>query len=70
MAIFDFIRAGSGAPVLYGGVTIGVHDPRVSNPFYNPPDRTITVIPPSGGNNAYFALLDSRYHNRPSGWSH
>lgn len=67
MAIFDFVRAGSGAPIIYGGGTIGVESPSLQNT--HKADRGFTYIPASGGNSAYFTVLDGRFKVGPTGWS-
>lgn len=70
MPIFQFIPADSGSPVLYGGSTIGVPNPRLVVHYSAPDDRVIRFIEASGSPPAYFNVLNSRFLNRPSGWSH
>ncbi len=67
MAIFNFVRQGSGAPIIYGGATISVEKPLVSNSHYA--ERGFTYIPASGSNSQYFAVLENRFKVDPTGWS-
>ena len=73
MAIFNFVKAGSGSPVQYGASAILVGDPRVTTNIYAPDDRVQVVIPASGLQTTYFGVLDGRYKVRGSGtpgWEH
>ncbi len=66
---YDYLR-GSGIPMTYGGATIGVPNPRVSNSFLFDSGRDITYITQNQHTvPAYFNVLRQRYINDPSGWS-
>lgn len=67
MAMFDWVKAGSGSPIMYGGATILV--PPVQNGFYTDSARDITYIQPSGATPSYFVTLNNKFQIGASGWN-
>lgn len=64
MAIFDWVYAGSGQPIKYGGATVFTENN--TRTYYR--QGLTTYIQPSGSS-AYFNVLNNRYINEPSGWN-